>query len=138
MIRLATDRDAESLHRLNAAFNGTGLSTPEHIRDSLLHNRQEVVVVAQEGEALVGFVCVQLKQSFCYEASMPEITEVYVDSAYRQKGYATQMIAYAETVCAQRGPMQPFELLTGRKNLAAQAVYRKSGYVADDRLHMSK
>lgn len=67
MIRLATDRDAESLHRLNAAFNGTGLSTPEHIRDLLLHNRQEVVVVAQEGEALVGFVCVQLKQSFCYE-----------------------------------------------------------------------
>lgn len=48
------------------------------------------------------------------------------------------MIAYAETVCAQRGPMQQFELLTGRKNLAAQAVYRKSGYVADDRLHMSK
>ena len=138
MIRLATERDAESLHQLNEAFNGTGLTTPDHIRDSLVHNQQEVVAVAQDGDRLVGFVCVQLKRSFCYEAAMPEVTEVYVDPAWRRNGLATRMIAFAEAECQRRGPMQKFELLTGRDNFSAQVVYRKSGYVADHKLHMSK
>ena len=138
MIRLATEKDAQALCILNEAFNGCGLTTPERIRHSLLHNPQEVVVVAQEDGRLVGFTCVQLKRSFCYEAAMPEVTEVYVEPAYRNRGLATQMLAAAEEACQSRGPLQKFELLTGQGNLAAQAAYRKSGYVADGKLHMSK
>ena len=42
-------------------------------------NRREVVIVADgNGGRLAGFVCVQLKKSFCYDEYMPEITEVYV------------------------------------------------------------
>ncbi|MBE5793495.1 MAG: GNAT family N-acetyltransferase [Clostridiales bacterium] len=138
MIRLANERDAQSLHRLNEAFNGSGLTTPERIRDSLCRNRQEVVVVAQEGADLVGFVCVQLKRSFCYEAAMPEVTELYVEPAWRRQGLAARMLAFAEVECRSRGPMQKFELLTGQGNLIAQAVYHKSGYVDDHKLHLSK
>lgn len=138
MIRLATEQDAQSLYLLNEAFNGSGLTTPERIRQSLQHNQQEVVVVAQEDEQLVGFACVQLKRSFCYEAAMPEVTEVYVEPAYRNRGMATRMIAFAEEACRSYGPLQKFELLTGQGNLAAQAAYRKSGYVADGKLHMAK
>ena len=138
MIRLATEQDAQSLYLLNEAFNGSGLTTPERIRQSLQHNQQEVVVVAQEDEQLVGFACVQLKRSFCYEAAMPEVTEVYVEPAYRNRGMATRMLAFAEETCRNYGPLQKFELLTGQGNLAAQAAYRKSGYVADGKLHMAK
>lgn len=138
IIRLATEQDAQALYRLNEAFNGGGLTTPEHIRDSLTNNQQEVVVVAQKNNELVGFVCVQLKCSFCYEAAMPEVTEVYVEPAYRNRGIATRMLAFAEEVCLSRGPMQKLELLTGQGNIAAQAAYRKCGYVADGKLHMSK
>ena len=138
MIRLANERDAQSLYRLNEAFNGSDLTTVERIRDSLCHNQQEVVVVAQQGEELVGFVCVQLKRSFCYEAAMPEITELYIEPAWRRKGLAARMIAFAEAECKSRSPMQKFELLTGQGNLIAQTVYQKSGYVADHKLHMSK
>lgn len=48
---------------LNNEFNGQGNTSIDCIRASLLHNKQEVVVVVQEKEALAGFVCVQLKKS---------------------------------------------------------------------------
>ena len=77
MIRLASVGDAGELERLNAEFNGKGKTTEESIRASLLTNRREIVIVADgNGGRLAGFVCVQLKKSFCYDEYMPEITEV--------------------------------------------------------------
>ena len=85
MIRIATEDDANQLDLLNNEFNGQGNTSKDCIRDSILNNKQEVVIVAQEDESLVGFVCVQLKKSFCYDDFMPEITEVYVRPEYRKK-----------------------------------------------------
>ena len=47
MIRLAITEDAEQLFLLNEQFNG---------KDE---------TVAEEGDILVGFVCIQIKKSFC-------------------------------------------------------------------------
>ena len=89
MIRLASVGDAGELERLNAEFNGKGKTTEESIRASLLTNRREIVIVADgNGGRLAGFVCVQLKKSFCYDEYMPEITEVYVRPEYRGQGVA--------------------------------------------------
>ena len=89
MVRLASVGDAGELERLNAEFNGKGKTTEESIRASLLTNRREVVIVADgNGGQLAGFVCVQLKKSFCYDEYMPEITEVYVRPEYRGRGVA--------------------------------------------------
>lgn len=85
MIRKATGNDAEQLSVLNDEFNGKGETTIDNIRNSLINNQQEVVIVADEEDVLVGFVCVQLKKSFCYDEYMPEITEVYVSPTYRKK-----------------------------------------------------
>ena len=98
----------------------------------------EQAVVADEEDRLIGFVCVQLKNSFCYDAYLPEITEVYVRPAHRKKGIARAMITFAETYCSQHYPLHKYELLTGMKNLAAQSVYRKLGYTEDHELHFSK
>ncbi len=87
---------------------------------------------------LVGFVCVQLKKSFCYNDYMPEITEVYVVPAYRKKGIASEMIIFAEDYCAKNYSFHKYELLTGKKNVVAQSVYGKLGYADDDELHLSK
>ncbi len=87
MIRLASGGDAAELELLNAEFNGKGKTTEESIRASLLTNRREIVIVADgDGGRLAGFVCVQLKKSFCYDEYMPEITEVYVRPEYRGAG----------------------------------------------------
>jgi len=85
MVRKAAVKDAVQLGALNDEFNGAGETTVDNIRNSLMYNQQEVVIVDDENGVLTGFVCVQLKKSFCYDEYMPEITEVYVRPAYRKK-----------------------------------------------------
>lgn len=92
MVRIATVRDAEQLSVLNDEFNGKDETTIDNIRNSIINNKQEVVIVADENGMLVGFVCVQLKKSFCYNEYMPEITEVYVAPTYRKKGIASERL----------------------------------------------
>lgn len=138
MIRKATVGDAEQLSVLNDQFNGKGETTIDNIRNSLANNQQEVVIVADENGVLVGFVCVQLKKSFCYDEYMPEITEVYVDPTHRKKGIASKLITFAEDFCTKHYPLHKYELLTGKENLIAQSVYGKLGYTDDNELHLSK
>ena len=88
MVRIATVQDAEQLEILNNEFNGEGETTLDNIRASLADNKQEIVVVDELNGKLTGFVCVQLKKSFCYDEYMPEITEVYVKPQHRRCGVA--------------------------------------------------
>ena len=138
MVRIATVNDAEQLNILNNEFNGEGETSIGSIRNSLMNNKQEIVIVADEGDMLVGFVCVQLKKSFCYDDYMPEITEVYVKPTYRKRGVASEMITFAEAYCSKNYPLHKYELLTGQENFVAQSVYSKLGYVDDKELHLSK
>ena len=138
MVRIATVTDAEQLSFLNDEFNGKGETTIENIKNSILSNKQEVVIVDDENGVLSGFVCVQLKKSFCYDEYMPDITEVYVKPNFRKKGIASKMITFAEEYCTKKYPLHKYELLTGTENTVAQSVYSKLGYIDDKELHLSK
>ena len=138
MVRIATVQDAEQLEILNNEFNGEGETTLDNIRNSLANNKQEIIVVDNKNGELTGFVCVQLKKSFCYDDYMPESTEVYVKPQYRRNGIARAMITYAEEYCKSHYPLHKFELLTGAENDGAQSVYTKLGYSEDGELHLSK
>ncbi len=137
-IRLATVDDAKQLLILNDEFNGKGETTLEKIRDSLVNNQWEVVIVSDEKDVLAGFICVQIKKSFCYTQFMMEVTEVYVKQEYRNRGYASAMIGFAEDYVNKKYPLQKFELLTGKNNFTAQSVYHKLGYKEDGEIHLSK
>ena len=67
MVRIATVNDAEQLNILNNEFNGEADTSIDNIRNSLMNNTQEVVIVAKEEGMLGGVVCVQVKESFCYD-----------------------------------------------------------------------
>lgn len=138
MVRIATVQDAEQLEILNNEFNGDGETTLDNIRNSLANNKQEIVVIDEQNGELTGFVCVQLKKSFCYDDYMPEMTEVYVKPQYRRCGIARAMIAYAEEYCKNHYPLHKFELLTGAENNVARIAYTKLGYCEDDELHLAK
>ena len=138
MVRIATVQDAEQFEILNNEFNGEGETTLDNIRASLADNKQEIVVVDEMNGELTGFVCVQLKKSFCYDEYMPEITEVYVKPQYRRCGVARTMIAYAEEYCKSHYPLHKFELLTGAENDVARIAYAKLGYCEDAELHLAK
>ena len=138
MIRLATPADAWQLFCLNAQFNGEDETTPEALEASLSGNGGEIVVVAEEGARLAGFVCVHLKKSFCYLLPSAEITEVFVLPEFRRRGLAREMISFAEAHCTGLGPVRCFEILTGRDNVAAQALYASLGYAPEDELLLVK
>ena len=139
MIRLASVGDAAELELLNAEFNGRGEATAESIRTSLLTNRHEVVVVADgENGKLAGFVCVQLKKSFCCKDFMSEITEAYVRPDYRRQGIAREMLIFAQEYCKKIYPLHSFELLTGSDNTAAQKLYSALGFECSGEVHMAK
>ena len=138
MVRIAIIQDAEQLEILNNEFNGEGETTLDNIRIALANNKQEVIVVDEQNGELTGFVCVQLKKSFCYDDYMPEITEVYVKPQYRRNGIAQAMITYAEEYCKGHYPLHKFELLTGAENNVARIAYAKLGYCEDGELHLAK
>lgn len=138
MVRIAAVRDALQLGALNNEFNGKDETTTDNIRNSIKNNKQEIIIVDDENGVLVGFVCVQLKKSFCYDGYMAEISEVYVNPIYRGKGIASEMITFAEDYCTKNYPLHKYELLTGKENVIAQSVYAKLGYKDDNELHLSK
>jgi len=138
MVRLAKLEDADKLYELNALFNGEALTTIDNIRVSLLDNKQEIVVVKEVDNNLVGFLCAQIKRSFCYREVWAEITELYVKPEYRKQGFAKEMIMFIEDYLFKHHNIVKFEILTGRNNLIAQEVYGKLGYQEDNEIHLRK
>jgi ribosomal protein S18 acetylase RimI-like enzyme len=55
------------------------------------------------------------------------LTELYVMEEYRQRGTASDLIAFAEQVAAQKGARSIF-VQTGDDNEPALSLYRKNGY----------
>ncbi len=138
IIRTAKVEDAGQLELLNAEFNGAGKTTLENIKASLEFNKGEIVIVAEEAGVLNGFLCLQLKKSFCYDAYMPEISEVYVRHEQRKKGIASSMIAFAENLCMGSYPSKEISVITGAANSVAQTVYERIGFRDVGEKHLSK
>ena len=128
MIRLATIDDAKQLFILNEKFNGEGETSLENIKNSILNNNQEIIVVAEHKQIIVGFVCVQIKKSFCYNENYAEISEVFVNENYRRRKFASKMIKFAEEYCIKNYLLHNFELKTGKNNTEAQSLYKTLGY----------
>lgn len=139
MIRLAEPRDAAALCALNDHFNGPGSGWGAADMEKVLaRNPQEVVVVAQVDGELAGFVCIQLKRSFCCREAGAEVTEVFVEKAYRRRGLARAMLAFAEAHCKRNHGVRSLALLTGRDNAPARSLYQGLGYQEDGEVHLVK
>ncbi len=138
MVRLATVADAEQLEIMNIEFNGEGNTSLENIKKSILDNKQEIIFVNDDNGCVEGFVCVQMKKSFCYDVYVPEITEVFVREESRRKGIAESMLIFAEEYCKKNMSFSKLELLTGENNVKGQALYNKNGYKKSGQIHLIK
>jgi ribosomal protein S18 acetylase RimI-like enzyme len=69
---------------------------------------------------------------------MAEITEVFVDEKHRRRKNASKMIAFAEMYCTQNYALHKLELLTGKENFEAQAMYQTQGYHKEDEILLVK
>jgi ribosomal protein S18 acetylase RimI-like enzyme len=127
-IREAKPSDAPELQRLNEIFNGPGLSAAEEIASALRENPDELVLVAEDGEGLCGFLCGRVFRSFCYPEKNAEVTELYVDPAHRRRGVAQALMEHMEAHFCALGAHE-FHLYTWKNNMAAQAFYKSAGYL---------
>ena len=130
-VRLAAPSDAKALKRLNEAFNEPNLTSEAEIAASILENSNESVFLAELDGRPIGFCCTQLIRSMCYKTPCAELTELYVEEAYRRMGAARAMMEYAEEYMKERFGIDEMHLLTGHNNFPAQAFYQAVGYKPD-------
>jgi ribosomal protein S18 acetylase RimI-like enzyme len=137
VFRAAVPSDAAELNRLNAAFNGPVGATDQSIALSIRDNRQEQVFVAEWAGQLVGFCCVQLFKSFCYDRNYAEITELFVAEEHRRKGIGAVLMGYAEGYYSDKN-IAGFQLFTSGENTAAQRFYEGRGYAKTEEIMYRK
>lgn len=135
-IRIAREDDMVGLARLNASFNqstDTGDQLAARMADP---RRVETPIVAEVDGQLVGFTALRVVPCVFYSTPHAELTELFVEAAYRRRGIGRALIAYAVELAQQAGADE-MTVLTGFDNHEAQALYRAMGFEADD-LEMNK
>jgi ribosomal protein S18 acetylase RimI-like enzyme len=126
-IRNATPADAPALARMNTAFNG--VSDPaEQIAARLAACADfETPILAELDRQAIGFACVRVVPCVLYAEPYAELTELFVERAYRHQGIGRALIERAEQLARARGATDMI-IMTSVSNSAAQALYRSAGY----------
>jgi ribosomal protein S18 acetylase RimI-like enzyme len=125
--RSAEGEDAAALARLNAAFNDTS-DPPEQIAARLREPRRvETPILAEIDGQVVGFAAVRVVPSVFYTEPQAELTELYVEPAYRQRGVGRALIEHATRLAREAGA-DALLVLTGLDNEDAQRLYHATGF----------
>ena len=95
VVRAITAADEAALAQLFTEFNGLPI-TAEQMHERLLKSRGiEYPVIAQLGEVVVGFASLRLVHYLGEDAPYAELSELYVQSAYRRQGVARALRRWA-------------------------------------------
>ena len=95
-------------------------------------DRLGYVWLIQAGAQDVGYVVVTLCYNMEYGGPNAFVDDLFVQSSFRGAGLATAALEEVRAFCANRG-VRAIHVETGRDNTAAQAVYRRVGFVHTDR-----
>jgi ribosomal protein S18 acetylase RimI-like enzyme len=90
-----------------------------------------------DGDAAVGYVAVAFGYSLEFHGRDAFIDELYVRPSHRGRGWGTRAMKHAEAI-ARAENIHAIHLEVGRRNGAAQALYRKLGYADHERYLMTK
>jgi ribosomal protein S18 acetylase RimI-like enzyme len=127
VISIATVEDAPVIAKLNLLFNEVDES-PQAITARMSDPAcVETVILAKVTDEAIGFALVRVVPSVLYTAPHAELTELYVIDEYRQRGIASDLIAFAEKVAVQKGA-RSILVQTGEDNVPALTLYKKHGY----------
>ena len=80
----------------------------------------------------VGYIVVTLCYSMEYGGLNAFVDDLFVRRPFRGSGLGTSALTKARAFCMNRG-VRAIHVETGRDNAAAQAVYRRVGFVQTDR-----
>ncbi len=90
-----------------------------------------------EGSKTVGYVVLTVGFSFEFRGHDAFIDELYIDAAYRRRGYGRRALAYAEEQAREMG-VNAIHLEVDRDNDPALELYRRTGYEDHNRLLITK
>lgn len=95
-----------------------------------------VWVLDVDGRA-VGYLVVTFGYSLEYHGRDAFIDELYVEDAYRRRGFGRRALQVAETYCRTH-EAHTLHLVVRPGNKAARALYQRYGFAATDRLLLSR
>jgi ribosomal protein S18 acetylase RimI-like enzyme len=87
--------------------------------------------------AVAGYAVLALGFSVEFHGRDAFVDEIYLREEYRGRGLGRQVFAFLEDTCRSLG-VRSLHLEVERHNTAAQAVYRRVGFVDHDRYLMTK
>jgi ribosomal protein S18 acetylase RimI-like enzyme len=90
-----------------------------------------------EGNLPVGYIVLTVGFSFEFRGHDAFIDELYIDAAYRRRGYGRRALAFAEERAREMG-VNAIHLEVDRGNDPALELYRRIGYQDHDRFLMTK
>lgn len=126
-ISLASVKDATAIAKLNLLFNEVDESAEAIAVRMSDPSCVETVILAKVADQAVGFALVRVVPTVLYSTPHAELTELYVLEDFRQRGIASDLIAFAEQIAFQKGARSIF-VQTGDDNKPALSLYRKHGY----------
>jgi|SRR6185312_3187378 len=95
------------------------------------------VFVLEEDGSPAGYLALTFGFSLEFSGRNGLVDELYVAPGHRGRGHGTQALAAAEKLCRELG-IRALHLVVERYKEAAQALYRRVGFVAYERNVMSK
>lgn len=133
LVRQATPDDVEHLALLfdrYRVFYGQApdMTLASKFLTERLERGESVVLLAQDGDALLGFT--QLYPSFSSVRARRTwiLNDLFVDATARRRGVASLLLKWAAHFARGDGALR-LELETDRDNTAAQALYRSLGWI---------
>ncbi|QQS45155.1 MAG: GNAT family N-acetyltransferase [Acidobacteriota bacterium] len=82
--------------------------------------------------AIAGYLVITLKFGMEYGGIMACLDDLFVKSAFRNKGLSTRALANVRDFCKTEG-VRAISVEVGKDNGPAQVVYRRAGFVNTDR-----
>ena len=128
-IRAATVADAAAILRLNAVFNDVRATEDEICQQLVRCQGIETCLVAavDSDSQAVGFLCLRLLPQICDPATYAEVSELFVEAAYRRQGVAQALMTHAAELAKAAGAKELI-LLTSFRNTIAQRFYHAQGF----------
>jgi GNAT superfamily N-acetyltransferase len=93
--------------------------------------------IIKEGTSTVGYVIVCFWFDLEFGGRAAALTDLYLRREHRRKGLGRRALKFVEEFCRKAG-VSALELQVERGNTAARAFYTANGFVAHDRIPMSK
>lgn len=137
MVRVATQKDIETISKM--AINVFTNSKEQELKvefENLLKDKNVCLIVKEEKNQIVGFAQVGLRVDYvegCETSPVGYLEGIFVMPPYRNKGYAKELIKYAESWAKEKGCSE-FASDCELENLESFAFHLSIGFEEQNRI----